>query len=157
LLFSLFFGILKPDNNQRKGDDMELDLSQHFCPNPDCIDYGQKGLGNITTSTTFGKQQIQLLRCKTCNKRFSERHNTVFSGLRLDEKTVTEILLGLAEGLSIRACARVKGVNKDTVQRVLERARHHCNKVLTELLQDLHLTECQMDELWSFIKKRVLP
>ena len=136
---------------------MELDLLQHFCPNPDCHDYGKKGLGNITTSTTFGKQQIQLLRCKTCNKRFSERHHTVFAGLHLDEKTVTEILLGLAEGLSIRACARVKGVNKDTVQRVLERARHHCIKVLHQLVKDLQLTECQLDELWSFIKKRVLP
>jgi len=58
---------------------MELDLSQHFCPNPDCKDYGRKGLGNITTNTTFGKQKIRLLRCKTCNKRFSERRNTVFS------------------------------------------------------------------------------
>jgi transposase-like protein len=95
------------------------------------------------------------LRCKTCHQRFSERHSTVFSGLHLDEQTITEILLGLAEGLSIRACARVKGVNKDTVQRVLERARQHCLKVLGELLRDLQLTECQMDELWSFIKKRV--
>jgi len=134
---------------------MELDFSQYFCPNPDCINYGKKGLGNITTSTTFGKQRIQLLRCKTCNKRFSERHSTVFSGLHLEEKTITEILLCLAEGLSIRSCARVKGVNKDTVQRVLERARQHCLRILSELLKDLHLTECQMDELWSFIKKRV--
>lgn len=63
------------------------------------------------------------------------RHHTVFSGLRLDEKTVNENLLGLAEGLSIRACARVKGVNKDTVQRVLERARQHCIKVLNQLLK----------------------
>jgi predicted DNA-binding protein (UPF0251 family) len=77
--------------------------------------------------------------------------------LHLDEKTVTEILLGLAEGLSIRACARVKDVNKDTVQRVLERARHHCTKVLNQLLKDLQLTECQLDELWAFIKKRVIP
>ena len=136
---------------------MELDLAQHFCPNPDCKHYGQKGLGNITTSTTFGKNNIQLLRCKTCNKRFSERHNTVFSGLHLDEKTITEILLCLAEGLSVRGCARVKGVDKDTVQRVLERARQHCKKVLSKLLKDLHLTECQLDELWSFIKKKCLP
>lgn len=136
---------------------MKLDLSQQFCPNPDCEHYGIKGLGNVTTSGTFGKHNIQLLRCKTCNKRFSERHNTVFSGLHLDEKTITEILLCLAEGLSIRGCARVKGVNKDTVQRVLERARQHCKKVLSELLKDLHLTECQLDELWSFIKKSVFP
>ncbi len=136
---------------------MKLDLSQHFCPNSNCTDYGLKGLGNIATSTTFGKNNIQLLRCKTCNKRFSERHDTVFSGLHLDEKTVVEILLCLAEGMSIRGCARVKSVNKDTVQRILERARQHCIKVLNDLLKDLHLTECQLDELWSFIKKRVFP
>jgi len=136
---------------------MELNLSQHFCPNPECEQYGQKGLGNITTSTTFGKQNIRLLRCKTCNKRFSERHSTVFSGLHLEEQVVTEILLCLAEGMSIRGCARVKRVNKDTVQRVLERARQHCAKVLSDLLTDLSLSECQLDELWSFIKKRVIP
>lgn len=136
---------------------MELDLSQQFCPNPHCKDYGQKGAGNIGTNTTFGKHGIRLLRCKTCEKRFSERHNTVFSGLHLDEKTITEILLCLAEGASIRGCARIKGVDKDTVQRILERARRHCNKVLSELLRDLNLTECQLDELWSFIKKRVFP
>lgn len=143
--------------NQHKGDKVDIDLSQHFCPNPDCRDYGHKRLGNITTSTTFGKKNIQLLRCKNCNKRFSERHNTVFSGLHLDEKTIIEILLCLAEGMSIRGCARVKGVNKDTVQRILERARQHCKKVLSELLKDLNLTECQLDELWAFIKKRVFP
>ena len=134
---------------------MKNDFSQHFCPNQDCPDYGKTGLGNITTSTTFGKQHIQLLRCKTCNKRFSERYHTVFAGLHLDETTITEILLCLAEGMSIRGCARAKNVDKDTVQRILERARSHCTKVLNDLLKDLNLTECQLDELWSFIKKRV--
>jgi len=136
---------------------MELDLSKHFCPNPNCKDYGIRGTGNITTSTTFGKQCIRLLRCKTCNKRFSERHHTVYSGLRLEEQTITDILSCLAEGMSIRGCARIKGVSKDTVQRILERTRVHCQKVLIELLYDLNLTECQLDELWSFIKKRVFP
>lgn len=70
----------------------------------------------------------------------------------MDEKTIIAIILCLAEGMSIRDCARVKGVNKDTVQRILERARQHCEKVLSALLKDLHLTECQLDELWSFIK-----
>ena len=135
---------------------MDFDLSKHFCPNSDCKHYGIKGAGNITTSTKFGKNDIQLLRCKTCNTRFSERNNTVFAGLRLDEKTITEILLCLAEGVSIRACARIKNVDKDTVQRILERARLHCEKVLNELLKDLNITECQLDELWSFVKKRVV-
>jgi transposase-like protein len=136
---------------------MELDLSKQFCPNPECEDYGIRGAGNITTSTTFGNQRIRLLRCKSCNKRFSERHHTVYSGLRLKEQTITDILSCLAEGMSIRGCARIKGVSKDTVQRILERTRVHCQKVLTELLCDLNLAECQLDELWSFIKKRVFP
>lgn len=134
---------------------MKLDILNHFCPNPECNDHGIRGTGNITTSTTFGKQKIRLLRCKTCNKRFSERHNTVFFGLRLEEQTITDILFCLAEGVSIRSCARIKSVSKDTVQRILERSRTHCQKVLTELLSDLNLNECQLDELWSFIKKRV--
>ena len=133
---------------------MELDLSQHFCPNPDCNDFGVIGAGNITTSATYGKQQTRLLRCKSCNHRFSERHHTVFFGLHTDEKTITEILTCLAEGNSIRGCARIKGVSKDTVLRILERARNHCEKVLSELLKDLNLTECQFDELWRFIKKK---
>ena len=135
---------------------MELDFSKHFCPNSDCKHHGVKGVGNIVTSTKFGKNNIRLLRCKSCNTRFSERNNTVFSGLHLDEKTITEILLCLAEGVSIRGCARIKSVDKDTVQRILERARLHCKKVITELLKDLNLTECQLDELWSFVKKRVV-
>jgi transposase-like protein len=134
---------------------MHLDLNSQFCPNPKCADYGVRSAGNITTSTTFGKQKIRLLRCKTCNKRFSERHHTVYAGLRLPEQTITDILLCLAEGMSIRACARVKGVSKDTVQGILERSCAHCQKILTQLLQDLNLRECQLDELWSFIKKRV--
>ena len=136
---------------------MELDLSQQFCPNQECKDYGIRGAGNITTSTSYGKQNTRLLRCKTCNRRFSERHNTVFYGLHLSEQTITEALLCLAEGTSLRSCARIKGIDKDTVQRILERARDHCQKVLTTLLKDLNLTECQLDELWSFIKKRVFP
>lgn len=135
---------------------MKFDFSKHFCPNSDCKLYGVKGAGNVVTSTKFGKNNIQLLRCKTCNTRFSERNHTVFSGLRLDEKAITEILLCLAEGTSARSCARIKGVDKDTVQRILERARLHCEKVLNDLLRDLNLTECQVDELWSFIKKKVV-
>lgn len=134
---------------------MEIDLSPHFCPNSNCKDYGVRDAGNITTSTTYGDQNIRLLRCKTCNRRFSERRHTAFFGLRLKEKDITEILTCLAEGNSIRGCARIKGVSKDTVLRILERARNHCEKVLSALLKDLNLTECQLDELWSFIKKRV--
>jgi len=62
-----------------------------------------------------------------------------------------------AEGNSIRATARIMGIDKDTVYRIFERASSHCQKVFSELLKDLHLEECQLDELWSFVKKRKKP
>jgi len=53
----------------------------------------------------------------------------------------------LAEGNSIRATARIMGIDKDPVYRVFDRASSHCHKVFNELLKGLHLEECQLDEL----------
>ena len=131
-----------------------MDISQCYCPNKECEDYGKKGQGNIVRYDTYGKHKTKLLRCRTCKTRFSERRNTVFFGLRLDEESIESVVRCLAEGNSIRATARIMGIDKDTVYRIFERASRHCQKVLNQLLKDLHLEECQLDELWSFVKKR---
>jgi len=131
-----------------------MDISQCYCPNTECEDYGIKGHENIVCYDTYGKQKTKLLRCKTCKTRFSERRNTVFFGFHLDETHIEKVVRCLAEGNSIRATARIMGIDKDTVYRIFERASTHCQKVLGELLKDLRLEECQLDELWSFVKKR---
>jgi hypothetical protein len=46
------------------------------------------------------------------------------------------------------------GLDKDTVNRVILRVGEHCATVLFNLLADLNLTETQLDELWTFVKKR---
>jgi hypothetical protein len=53
----------------------------------------------------------------------------------------------LAEGLSIRATGRLLGVDKDTVNHWLPSLGRHCQA-------HLHLSECQLDELWTFIAKK---
>ena len=131
-----------------------MNISHCFCPNKECEDYAKKGQSNIVRYDTYGKQKTKLLRCRTCKTRFSERRNTVFFGLHLDESTIERVVRCLAEGNSIRATARIMEIDKDTVYRIFERASSHCQKVLTDLLKDLHLEECQLDELWSFVKKR---
>ena len=131
-----------------------MEISHCFCPNKECEDYAKKGQNNIVCYDIYGKQKTKLLRCKTCKTRFSERRNTVFFGLHLDESTIEKVVRCLAEGNSIRATARIMGIDKDSVYRIFERASSHCQKVLTDLLKDLHLEECQLDELWSFVKKR---
>lgn len=49
-----------------------------FCPNELCNDYGERGLGNIAVFNRYGRDGRRLLRCKTCNFKFSERRNSFF-------------------------------------------------------------------------------
>ena len=131
-----------------------MDISEIYCPNDECEDYGKKGQGNIVCYEMYGKSKTKLLRCRTCKTKFSERRNTVFFGLHTNEETIVRVVRCLAEGNSIRATARIMGIDKDTVVRIFDRASSNCKRVLGNLLKDLHMEECQLDELWSFIKKK---
>jgi transposase-like protein len=133
-----------------------IDLSNYFCPNPNCEDHGIRGKGNITTSTRYGKNKTHLLRCKTCNQRFSENRNTIFMHSNYNKETIQRIILAVAECNSIRGTARILCLDKDGVNRVVLKAGDHCKKILESLIRDLCLNECQLDELWTFIKKRKL-
>jgi len=133
-----------------------IDLSTYFCPNPSCNDYGIRGKGNITTSTRYGKNKTQLLRCKTCNQRFSENRNTIFMHSNYSRETIQRIILAVSEGTGIRMTARILQLDKDGVNRIVLKAGNHCKKILETLIHDLCLTECQLDELWTFVKNRKL-
>ena len=133
-----------------------IDLNNYFCPNPDCKDHGVRGLGNITTSTRYGKNKTNLLRCKTCNQRFSENRNTIFMHSNYSRETIRSIILAIAECNSIRGTARILSLDKDGVNRVVLKAGEHCKTILKDLIHDLHLNECQLDELWTFVKKSKL-
>lgn len=126
-----------------------------FCPNEKCSDYGVAGKGNIHITQRYGKKKKKkYLRCRTCGKRFSETRNTPFFYLHTDKDTVEKVAKALAEGNSIRATGRILDLDKDTVCRILERVALHCDKVSGYLVKELHLTEVQLDELWSFVKKK---
>jgi IS1 family transposase len=57
----------------------------------------------------------------------------------------------LAEGNSLRATARIVLTDKDTVCAWLDRAACQCWRVMLYLWHDLHVRECQLDELWGFV------
>jgi len=75
-------------------------------------------------------------------------------GLHLQPETIRQIIHLAAEGVGVRATARLLELDKDTGNRVILRAGEHCAKVLSELLASLQMTEVQLDELWTFVKKR---
>lgn len=133
-----------------------VDLSDYFCPNPKCVHHGIRGKGNITTSTQYGKNKTLLLRCKTCKQRFSENHGTVFMHSNYSKQEIQRIILAIAECNSIRGTARILSLDKDAVNRIVLKAGEHCKRILGNMIRDLCLNECQLDELWTFVKKRNL-
>jgi hypothetical protein len=131
------------------------DLEQCFCPNEQCKDYGLRGHGNIGVRAKYGKDKNrELLYCRTCGKRFAASRASALFGLHLPADTIRQIIHHAAEGVGVRATARLLGMDKDTVNRVILRAGEHCARVLSGLLRSLQLTEAQLDELWTFVKKR---
>jgi len=71
-----------------------------------------------------------------------------------EESNYTIAMRALAEGNSLRGTGRIVEVDKDTVCDWLDRAGRHCRAVTTYLFDNLHITECQLDELWSFVRKK---
>lgn len=130
-----------------------LRLDKFFCPNENCKDYGLRNQGNIGKRAIYGKDDRLLLYCKTCRKLFSETRCTAFFGTKYSRKTIQNILRTVAEGNGVRATARIWGLSKDGVNRIILIAGEHCERVLSNLLTSLTLTEVQLDELWAFIKK----
>jgi len=102
----------------------------------------------------YGPNRTPLSRCVDCGREFSARHRSVFSGFPTEEQTIDRVLKALAAGNGIRACASIFDLEKNTVGRILETAALHCQQVSAQLIQSYHLEECQVDELWSLVKKR---
>ena len=86
--------------------------------------------------------------------RFEATHGSALFGVHLPAETIRQIIHHAAEGVGVRATARLLELDKDTVNRVILRAGQHCAHVLSSLLTSLHMTEAQLDELWTFVKKR---
>jgi len=133
---------------------MENDLSNHYCPNPDCRKFKLKGKGNIEFVREYGKHSRKLLNCTACETKFSERRGTIFWNKTHTEEKILEVLKCLCEGNGISATERITGVTRKTISKWLTEAAKHCKEVNDYLLNNLHVTEAQLDEFWSFVKKR---
>lgn len=130
------------------------DLSSHWCWNKECQDYGVKGKGNIVFKEWKGKNKRALLRCRTCGKCFSEAKGTIFHGLHTSTDEMLRVLSLLPEKTSIRGLARATGHDKNAISRWIQLAGKQAKEVNEFFLKDLRLTQVQIDEIWSYIKKR---
>lgn len=82
------------------------------------------------------------------------RKNTAFHRAHLPEIAFETITRSLSEGVGIAATARIQNVDKKTVLLVLEKAAEYAGKAQRTLLSNVEVSECQLDEMWSFIGKK---
>lgn len=120
---------------------MEQSISQtdFFCPNKYCSDHGRRGLGNISVQNRYGKNHKRLLRCKTCDGKFSERRLTFFYRMHTKEAKIKEVIEYLLEGMSYREAANAAKIDKDTVQRIWKKFLDYCEESMNDLLEDFNI------------------
>lgn len=135
-------------------DSKDIDVSNFWCWNKECPDYGKKNHGNIVPKEQYGKDGIWLMRCKTCSHTFSENKGTVFYQMKTPRKEILRTLALFPEKGSICGMARTSGHDKNVIMHWLDVAGEHCREVNDYFLHDLELDQVQVDEIWSYIKKR---
>ena len=133
---------------------MDLDFdkykAQQFCDNPDCDDYGQVGANNIRTHSRLHHQ----VYCNSCKQIWGITKGAFFYNLKAPVSLILEVLKLLSEGMGLRAVSRSKGVTTDAISTWVLKAADHVNDVTVYLERDMHLTQCQIDEFWSYILKK---
>ena len=92
-----------------------MDTSRHCCPNPICAYRGWVGWGNLRANGHPSGGPWRQLHCTACDGYFLETHGTLFHGKRVTPDLLVWAVGALAEGLGIRAVARVFEVDPNTV------------------------------------------
>ena len=123
------------------------------CPNKNCMVYNKIGLKNIIR---FGTQTngTQRYRCTDCKRTFARTINTPFFHKHLKKKEIVRICKLLSERMSFRGIARVTDHHLDTIRSVADVVAQHCKKFNEYFIKELQLTPIEVDEMWSFVKKK---
>src|SRR2546427_330558 len=135
-----------------RGRRRQVDTSRHCCPDPDCRYGGWLGLGNITSNGHPSGGPWRQLHCTACESYFLETHGTPLHGKRVSMELLVWAVGALAEGLGIRAVARVFEVDPNTVLQWLVEAADHLQAFSQYFLHDVHVTQVQLDALYALLR-----
>src|SRR6266446_301348 len=128
-----------------------VDTSQHFCPHTDCDYRGWLGLNNLRANGHPSGGRWRQLHCLGCQGYFPEHHGTIFHGKQASVELIVRVLACLAEGLGIRATARVFEVDPNTVLQWLVEAAEQLRAFSFYFLCDVHVKQVQLDELYAVL------
>jgi hypothetical protein len=90
--------------------------------------------------------------CTSCGGYVSETHGTIFHGKRVPVELIVRVLACVAEGLGLRATARVFAVAPNTVLGLLVEAAEQLRAFSCYCLCDVHVRQVQLDELYAVLR-----
>src|SRR5215470_272033 len=132
---------------------MVRDTSGHYCPQKTCAYYGWAGQGNLRANGHPSGGPWRQFQCVACHTYFLETHGTLFAGKRVSAELLVQVIAALAEGLGIRAVARVFGIDPNTVLTWLSAAADQLEAFSHYLLRDVHINHVQLDELFAWVSE----
>jgi IS1 family transposase/transposase-like protein len=128
-----------------------VDTSRHFCPHTDCASRGWLGLNNLRANGHPSGGPWRQFHCTACDGYFPEHHGTIFHGKEAAVELIVRVLACLAEGLGIRATARVFEVDPNTVLHWLVEAAEQLKAFSSHFLCEVHVQQVQLDELYAVL------
>jgi hypothetical protein len=131
--------------------DFEAFKIHQYCDNPLCGSFGLVNAGNLITHSIIQGQ----VRCKTCKgKAFSVRKGTMFFDCRTPISRIITCLTYLSSGTGMNAVCRNEKVGGKTLRAWIVLASSQVSAFTAYMQQDMKLGEVQIDEFWSYIKKK---
>jgi hypothetical protein len=131
--------------------DFDLFKSHQYCDNPNCVRYGEVGGANLCIKTRKNDQ----IYCNMCDfPPFSVRRGTMFFGLRTPMVKIISVLGLLASGMGVNAVCRQEDVTADSLRKWIILAATQVDNFTAYMQQNMHLEQVQIDEFWSFIRKK---
>jgi IS1 family transposase len=130
-----------------------VDTSRHFCPHAGCRYRGWRGRGNLRSNGHPNGGPWRQFQCTACEGYFPEHHGTIFHGKQVAVERIVRVLACLAEGLGIRATARVFEVAPNTVLHWLVEAAEQLQAFSAYFLCDVHVNQLQLDELYAVLRE----
>jgi hypothetical protein len=135
-----------------RGRQRTIDTPPQCGPDHACTDDGWVGRGNIRAHGHPGGKPWRQLQCVACQRYCQEPHGTVLHAQRVAPQMWVWAVGARAEGLGIRAVARVFAVAPNTVLPWLVEAADQLQAFSRDVLHDLRVTPVQLDELSALVR-----
>jgi transposase-like protein len=118
---------------------------------PPCPTAGCPAPQVVRNGTLGGRQRYH---CRGCGAWFGETLGTPLYRLRTPPAEIGRALLVVMRRGSLRAAEEVTGHKYETISHWLKLAAKHAAALEDALVRDLELSAVEVDEFWSFVRRR---